>query len=98
MTEHFLREVAGFQTRHAGWKDTPGGGSVPIRESLDEPYFRFYCKCGVIGTKQPTKEAARAQHIEHAKLRQPVLTDEERAIRKGDQELEDRAYGEDRNY
>ena len=62
---HVLDDVAGVTSHTVGWEAQASGGSVPIIAPLDQPHWRWYCRCGAVGGRRPSREAAEADHRRH---------------------------------
>lgn len=58
--QHILTEVVYFYEATVGYKD-----GLPIRKTLERPYFRFYCSCGTVGGKRDTQQQAESAFKAH---------------------------------
>lgn len=63
--KHRLDSLVEFTSGVVGWERQPHGGSVPIHAPLDQPYWLWYCRCGVVGGRRPSAEVAERAHQQH---------------------------------
>lgn len=59
--KHSLVEIVEFDSKVVGYEN-----GLPIREKV-EPYYRWYCRCGDVGGKARSEEAAQANFDRHVK-------------------------------
>ncbi len=62
---HALDNIATFTQERTGWTPVPEGGQVPVYTDLPAPVHRWYCRCGEVGGRTSTVEAAAAGHAAH---------------------------------